>query len=26
MAIGTIGTGLDIPTLVAQLVAKEREP
>ena len=26
MAIGTIGTGLDIPTPVAQLVAKEREP
>lgn len=26
MAIGTVGTGLDIPTLVAQLVAKEREP
>ncbi|WP_411850935.1 flagellar filament capping protein FliD [Stenotrophomonas sp. LGBM10] len=26
MAIGSIGTGLDIPAFVAQLVAKEREP
>ncbi len=26
MAIGTIGSGLDIPSLVAQLTAKEREP
>jgi len=26
MAIGTIGTGLDIPSLVSQLTAKEREP
>jgi len=26
MAIGTIGTGLDIPTLVSQLTAKERQP
>ncbi|MGE8270385.1 MAG: flagellar filament capping protein FliD [Stenotrophomonas geniculata] len=26
MAIGTIGSGLDIPNLVAQLTAKEREP
>ena len=26
MALGTIGSGLDIPSLVSQLVAKEREP
>lgn len=26
MAIGSIGTGLDIPALVAQLVSKERQP
>lgn len=26
MSLGTIGSGLDIPSLVSQLVAKEREP